>query len=256
MTPERADGPWPGATYNGFAGGEPAVRPYRPPPQPPRAAPPRGQDRRLLMWGGIAAALVGGVLLGVITRPELGLNRTPAEPMKAVTPVPVEVVAPPATVPAAPATEPLEVMSPELKAAAAAQPARVPPPRPAAPQAAAVAPIHSPIPAPASPSQVAPPVGVAEASPPSANPSFDCDYARTRSERMVCSDEGLARLDRRLSRAFDRALASGVPFRALRAEQDDWLAIREDAARQAGRDGVASVYRQRIRELNAIADDG
>jgi uncharacterized protein len=39
----------------------------------------------------------------------------------------------------------------------------------------------------------------------------------------------------------------------LRDEQDDWLAIRESAARYS-RSAVADVYRQRIRELNAMAD--
>lgn len=69
---------------------------------------------------------------------------------------------------------------------------------------------------------------------------------------MVCDDPELARLDRRLDGAFEQAVASGVPYRSLRAEQDDWLSIREDAARQSPA-AVASVYRQRIAELNALS---
>jgi uncharacterized protein len=86
-------------------------------------------------------------------------------------------------------------------------------------------------------------------------PGFNCRYARSRSEQLVCGDAELATLDRRLNRAFNRAVSSGIPFRELRAEQDDWLNIREDAARRSP-DAVASIYRQRIQELNAIADDG
>jgi uncharacterized protein len=87
-----------------------------------------------------------------------------------------------------------------------------------------------------------------------ANPSFNCRYARSVSERMVCGDPELAAADRRLARAYDRAVAAGVPARGLRAEQDDWLSIRDDAARHSP-DAVASVYEQRIRELNALARD-
>jgi uncharacterized protein YecT (DUF1311 family) len=84
-------------------------------------------------------------------------------------------------------------------------------------------------------------------------PSFDCRYARSRAEDMVCADAGLAQADRVLERSYERAVAFGVPRRMLRDEQDDWLAIRENAARYS-RSAVADVYRQRIRELNAMAD--
>jgi hypothetical protein len=48
-------------------------------------------------------------------------------------------------------------------------------------------------------------------------------------------------------------VGSGIPYRELRAEQDDWLSIREQAARRSP-EAVASIYRQRIGELNAIAE--
>ncbi|MCR5873756.1 hypothetical protein LRS10_05935 [Phenylobacterium sp. J426] len=85
-----------------------------------------------------------------------------------------------------------------------------------------------------------------------ARPSFDCRYAGTRAERMVCGDAELARLDRQLDRAFDRAVSSGIPYRALRAEQDDWLSIREQAARRSP-EAVESIYRQRIAELDDLS---
>jgi uncharacterized protein len=73
---------------------------------------------------------------------------------------------------------------------------------------------------------------------------------------MVCGDAELARTDRRLQRAYDRALASGaMPRRELREEQQDWLSIREQAARRSP-EAVRSIYEQRIGELEALADDG
>jgi uncharacterized protein len=69
---------------------------------------------------------------------------------------------------------------------------------------------------------------------------------------MVCADPELAAADRRLNRAYERAIQAGVPRRYLRAEQDDWLSIREQAARRSPR-AVANIYDQRIAELNDMA---
>ena len=82
-------------------------------------------------------------------------------------------------------------------------------------------------------------------------PSFDCHDAQTPSQRMVCSDPRLAAADRRMSRAYAAALAAGGPHDQLDAEQADWLAIREDAARYSSR-AVLNVYQQRTRELEAM----
>ena len=72
-------------------------------------------------------------------------------------------------------------------------------------------------------------------------------------EDMVCEDDRLSAADRRLNAAYRAALASGaMPRDQLRAEQQDWLAVREDAARRSIR-AVDSVYRQRIAELEDIA---
>jgi uncharacterized protein len=83
-------------------------------------------------------------------------------------------------------------------------------------------------------------------------PSFNCRYARTAAERMVCADGELASYDRQLNGAYERAVRSGVPRSELRADQDDWLGIREEAARYS-RQAVLNIYRQRISELNALA---
>lgn len=79
-------------------------------------------------------------------------------------------------------------------------------------------------------------------------PSFDCGYAQSLAQRMVCDDPELAAADRRMSRAYRAALAAGAPEEDLRLEQQDWLAIREDAARHSPR-AVANIYAQRIEDL-------
>lgn len=86
-----------------------------------------------------------------------------------------------------------------------------------------------------------------------ARPSFDCDRARTEAEKTVCGDLELAALDRELNAAFEAAVARGADRRALRAEQDDWLRIRERAAPSERR--MAALYRSRIEELEAMGAD-
>jgi hypothetical protein len=83
-------------------------------------------------------------------------------------------------------------------------------------------------------------------------PSFNCRYARSRAEQMVCDDPRLAAYDRRLARAFRRAVDNGAPFDRLRAQQDRWLAARERAA--VSPEAVGMVYEQRIAELEDIGD--
>jgi len=117
---------------------------------------------------------------------------------------------------------------------------------------------------PAEPDQAAPPaasasdratVAAAQAPAPSIRPSFDCRYARSYAQQMVCGDPDLAAQDRRMTRAYAGALAAGVPQDELRAEQGDWLNLREDAARRSPQ-AMRSLYQQRIEELEALAADG
>lgn len=274
MTNDRRDAPTHGHTYNGFAGpprDEPLLRfDGRPPPSPQR------RDRRPMIVAGVAGALGLGILVGLLAQPDLVTNRDD-RPMAPVTAAPNTeqmkiAVAPPVAPPTPEASEsdaPLEVLPPEYADAAQARAAES-----RAAEASARAPVLSP-PAPVREVEIPPasrtaptpprartpaePAVVAVAPPPPAaavaRPSFNCAYAGTRAERMVCSDPELAAADRRLARAFRRATDSGVPYRALRAEQDDWLGIREDAARRSP-EAVASIYEQRIEELNAMAREG
>ncbi len=203
---------------------------------PPRPdGPPRREVSRLVLIGGVVAAVVTGAVLGLVARPDLG---EPPAPKVTTRTMPIEV----AEVRPEPVPEPvgkLEVLPADM--ARAAQVAANARPSPALlPSMVEVEP------------EPDMPVVVRQRA--SADPSFNCRYARTQSESLVCGDRELARLDRRLASAFDRALRAGVPFRELRAEQDDWLEIREDAARHSP-GAVASVYRQRIQELDALAED-
>lgn len=135
-----------------------------------------------------------------------------------------------------------------------------PPTRPTAPPAQRTEPPRTaqrpPVPAPPAPRPAPQPRDYAEAPArrdPTARPSFSCRSARTRSERLVCGNADLARLDRELNRAYEDAVASGVPRRGLRREQDSWLSVRESAAGDP--DAVAEIYELRIEELRDMSGD-
>ncbi|MFD1612985.1 lysozyme inhibitor LprI family protein [Sphingomonas tabacisoli] len=85
-----------------------------------------------------------------------------------------------------------------------------------------------------------------------ARPSFNCRYARSRSEQMICADERLAARDRAMASLYYRAIASGDPeTRAiLRDSRDEFLQRRE----RCGSPGcVAAVYDDRMDEIDRIA---
>jgi uncharacterized protein YecT (DUF1311 family) len=243
MTTDRDQAPVQGGPDPGFAG------PLNSEPPPPR------RPSRKLLIGGVAAAVAAGLAFGLLARPDLGDEGVARLPMKPVErPAAAEPaerfeieINRPTLDPVPKVTGKLEVLPPDLARAAEA---RVPQPAPRPPaatptserQAGSVA---APEPAPV----IRPP------EPRYARPSFDCRSARSQAEEMVCADPQLAAADRRLARAYGRAVAAGVPPRALRAEQDDWLAIRDDAARYSAA-AVASVYDQRISELEELAEEG
>jgi hypothetical protein len=124
----------------------------------------------------------------------------------------------------------------EMDVAAAAEPA--PAPRPVA--------TARPVPAPPRAShQPEPPRRLAR-------PSFDCRYARTRTERMVCADERLAARDRVMASLYYRVIASTDPETSaiLRDTRDYFLAERERCRTPAC---VADVYEDRMDEIERIA---
>ncbi len=87
---------------------------------------------------------------------------------------------------------------------------------------------------------------------PSAKPSFNCGYARTRSEKMVCGSGSLAAADRQMSAAYynEMAGAGANAKRALRQSRDRFLARRERCPNEAC---VARVYAERVAEIRSIA---
>ncbi|MEO5808558.1 MAG: hypothetical protein ABIR51_00515, partial [Sphingomicrobium sp.] len=112
--------------------------------------------------------------------------------------------------------------------------------------------------APTSPSYNAPPPPSAAPqpapSPPqqvSANPSFNCRFARTRGELAVCASPGLAALDRQMTAHYVGALGiAEVDRRAvLRSTRDSFLAYRDRCSTDAC---IIDAYRGRMREIDDI----
>ena len=85
----------------------------------------------------------------------------------------------------------------------------------------------------------------------SANPSFNCRFARTRGELAICASPGLAALDRQMAAHYVRAIGGAeVDRRAiLRSTRDSFLAYRDRCANDAC---IADAYRGRMREIDDI----
>ncbi|THD57745.1 pentapeptide repeat-containing protein [Phenylobacterium sp.] len=78
--------------------------------------------------------------------------------------------------------------------------------------------------------------------------------SRDPGEALVCADPSLGAADRQLTRAYQGARAAGVPEAQLQRQQQQWLAARSAAAREAPW-AVRDVYLARIAELNGLAKD-
>ena len=102
---------------------------------------------------------------------------------------------------------------------------------------------------PAPPQRPAPPA----ARPVTATPSFNCAQARTAGERAVCSDPGLARLDRAMTAEYGRAVSVSTPDmrEVLRQTAHRFYAYRD---RCADRQCIADAYADRIREIRDIVE--
>ncbi len=85
-----------------------------------------------------------------------------------------------------------------------------------------------------------------------AQPSFDCDGAKSEVERMICGDDALADLDLRLARDFSRALAraSADKVPELRSSQRTWRAQMLKCAQTDNPRGcVLDAYTKRIAQF-------
>ena len=152
-------------------------------------------------------------------------------------------------VPASTMVQPKVAMSPAPVAAVArSRPMRV---AAAPPRRRVVAPAHHAPPARPSHVAVAKAATVKVRSP--AEPAA-CATARSWAERVVCRDPELTAQDARLDQALKSAAQVGVPSGDLQQGQTAWLAQRDAAARRS-RDEVATAYRQRIDEVESLANE-
>ena len=121
----------------------------------------------------------------------------------------------------------------------------------------------APIPAPApgssgEPAQPAPPPpATREQQPParpvSARPSFDCANAHTKGEIAVCSNAGLAALDRNMAAQYARSIEIATPQQKalLRSTRDRFMAYRD---RCPSRACIGDAYVGRMREIRDIME--
>jgi hypothetical protein len=149
--------------------------------------------------------------------------------------------------PPLPAPPTLQADAGSAGAAAQPQPVPIPSPEPRAqvaePRVAAPAPrapVAEPRPEPRPP-----------AATPTARPSFNCRYARTRGEIAVCRDSGLAALDRQMASQFYRALrqADRRQRATLTSTRDSFLRFRDRCPSDSC---IAETYRGRMREIGDI----
>jgi len=75
--------------------------------------------------------------------------------------------------------------------------------------------------------------------------SFDCAKARTKTEKAICSDPELGKLDEQLAVVYKTALAAHPLPSQVRARQRDWLTSLPDADTQR----LRQEYRSRIAHL-------
>lgn len=106
------------------------------------------------------------------------------------------------------------------------------------------------------PRQPEPAVAVAPVRPATgqAGPSFDCERARSPSERTICSDRELAQLDRNLGRLHARARDAAPDAAAFRRHNDQEWRRRESTCR-GDRDCLLDWYAQRREQLLDDIDD-
>jgi hypothetical protein len=114
-----------------------------------------------------------------------------------------------------------------------------------APEANGVAVEPPAVPATPGPPQPPRPVG--------ARPSFDCAKAQGRAETAICSDAGLAALDRNMAAQYSRSMAAATPEQAalLRQTRERFIRYRD---RCANNSCIGDAYVGRMREIRDIME--
>jgi len=88
---------------------------------------------------------------------------------------------------------------------------------------------------------------------PGTEASFDCAKAKAKIEKLICSDDGLARLDVKLAGAYQVALRAGRIEKAL---QLDWIRHNEDCVKADAPAPVQCLYERfskRIADLEGTS---
>ena len=108
-------------------------------------------------------------------------------------------------------------------------------------------------PRPNRPAEQRPPIPSVPPVPSGAHPSFDCAKARTKGEVAVCSNAGLAALDRNMAAQYGRAIADSTPEQRdlLKKTRSRFLAYRD---RCPNRSCIGDAYVGRMREIRDIME--
>jgi hypothetical protein len=103
------------------------------------------------------------------------------------------------------------------------------------------------------PAPEAPPSPRAPEIRPAVRPSFDCAKARSRGEIAICSDAGLAALDRNMAAQYARSMALATPEQQalLQRTRDRFLGYRDRCANNAC---IGDAYVGRMREIRDIME--
>ncbi len=81
------------------------------------------------------------------------------------------------------------------------------------------------------------------------HPSFDCARAGTATERLICSDAGVASLDADLAKAYKNLLPDYPDRAALKKEQVNWIRTKRDGCSTI--DCLKQVYQERLDDLSS-----
>jgi uncharacterized protein len=76
--------------------------------------------------------------------------------------------------------------------------------------------------------------------------SFDCGKASTATEKLICADEAISRLDEQLGASYKVALENATDKDAFKKEQVDWLKEQRNCKDRAC---LSSVYQSRLAKL-------
>lgn len=81
------------------------------------------------------------------------------------------------------------------------------------------------------------------------HPSFDCAKASTATEKLICSDAGVASLDADLAKVYKNLLPDYPDRAALKKEQVNWIRTKRDGCSTI--DCLKQIYQERLDDLSS-----